>query len=89
MTVPTARWLEAREAARRLLEGVGLRNYRYDVEPREARYEVLVEHEHRGIWREARLEETPDALLATLDDDACRRAMVARWRDRLLSESAA
>jgi len=89
MVVTTERLLEAREAARRLLEEVGLRNYRFDVEPKEEIYEIHVEREHRGAWREARLKETPAELLSTLGDDASRDRVVARWRARLLSERAA
>jgi hypothetical protein len=89
MVATTERLLEAREATRRLLEGVGLRNYRFDVEPREDVYEINVELEHRDAWREAHLIETPAALLSTLGEPAARDEMVARWRARLLSERAA
>lgn len=89
MIMTMERLREAREAARILLEGVGLRNYRFDVEPREQVYEVLIEREQEGTWRESRLSETPDDLLSVLEDEAARETLVARWRARLRSERAA
>ncbi len=76
--------LGARAAAERVLEHLGLRNYRFDVEPREGGFDVFVEHERDGAWHVARLSEDDAALLDACRDASTCAAIAERWRERLV-----
>ncbi len=77
--------LGARHATEAVLDEVGLSNYRYDLEPREQSFAVLVEHAHGDTWHDVKLEEPRDVLLSARDDRAVRSEIAARWRRRLLT----
>jgi hypothetical protein len=81
--------LGARAAAELVLDDLGLRNYRFDVEPREDRFEVLVEHERDGAWHDVRFTEDAAVLLAARTDASTRRAVASRWRERLAAHAVA
>jgi hypothetical protein len=83
ITLSAEHLLGAREAARLLLDHLGLRNYRYDVEPAERAFEVFVEHERGGAWHEVKLREPADVLLASARDERARAQVAERWRERL------
>ncbi len=79
--------LGARAAVELVLDEVGLRNYRFDVEPREACFEVILEHERDGSWHDVKLTEDVDELLAARTDASTRRRVASRWRARLTLKS--
>ncbi len=80
--------LGARAAAELVLDEVGLRNYRFDVEPKGDHFDVIVEHERDGAWHDVRLIEDASVLLAVRDDASTRRSVASRWRERLTSRRA-
>lgn len=75
--------LGARAAAELVLDELGLSNYRFDVEPRDERFDVIVEHERDGAWHDVRISEPADTLLAAREDASMRHAVASRWRERL------
>jgi hypothetical protein len=71
----------ARAATEQILDGLGITNYRFDVEPAPAAFDVFVEHERDGAWHTVRFQEDAHVLLAR--DPAVRARIAARWRERL------
>lgn len=76
--------LGARQAAEVVFDEIGLSNYRYDVEPRERSFEVIVEHVFGDVWHDVKLEEPSELLLSAREDRSVRAEIAARWRDRLI-----
>jgi len=81
---PTA-LLGARAATEQILDELGLRNYRFDVEPASSAFEVFVEHERDHAWHAVRLLEEARVLLAAPGDAKVRSEIAERWRARLFS----
>jgi hypothetical protein len=75
--------LGARAATEQILDELGLRNYRFDVEPAPAAFDVFVEHEREGAWHAVRLHEEARVLLESGRDRQTRREVAERWRSRL------
>ena len=73
----------ARDAARTLLDRVGLSTYLFEVEPRAGAWAVHVEHPREGAWHEVTLVTGRDELLRCIDDRVQRDALARRWRDEL------
>lgn len=75
--------LSAREAAREVLEEVGLDNYLFTLDPREAGWELKVEHPVSEGWQTVTLSVDRDLLLACRTDRSARRLLAERWRQRM------
>lgn len=75
--------LGARSATEQILDELGLRNYRFDVEPGPGAFDVFVEHERGGAWHAVRLHEQAQVLLEAARDGAVRARIAERWRDKL------
>lgn len=84
---PTA-LLGARAATEQILDELGLLNYRFDVEPRDATvFDVFIEHERDGAWHTVGIQEPAKRLLAAPTDPALRGEVRECWRSRLFSKS--
>lgn len=77
--------LGARAATEQILDELGLRNYRFDVEPASSAFDVFVEHEREGAWHAVRLHEEARVLLGARRSDQARREIAERWRAQLFS----
>lgn len=75
--------LSAREAAREVLEEVGLDNYLFTVDPRETGWELKVEHPVSEGWQTVTLSVERDLLLACRTDRRARRQLAQCWRERI------
>ena len=75
--------LGARAATEQILDELGLRNYRFDVEPASSAFDVFVEHEREGAWHAVRLHEDARVLLDAARRDDARSEVAERWRARL------
>lgn len=75
--------LGARAATERILDELGLRNYRFDVEPASSAFDVFVEHERDHAWHAVRLHEEARVLLDAGRRDEARREVAERWRAKL------
>jgi len=73
----------ATQATYALLEELGLRAYRFAIEPRDAAWEVKLECAVDDAWEALTLQVDKGLLLASRDDDAARARVVTEWRDRL------
>ena len=75
--------LGARAVTEQILDELGMRNYRFDVEPASSAFDVFVEHEHDGAWHAVRLHEEARVLLDAVRSDDARSEIAERWRARL------
>jgi hypothetical protein len=75
--------LGARAATEQILDELGLRNYRFDVEPASSAFDVFIEHEREGAWHAVRLHEEARVLLDARRSDRARAEVAERWRARL------
>lgn len=76
--------LGARSATEQILDELGLRNYRFDVEPGAGAFDVFVEHElEGGAWHAVQLHEEARVLLEAARDGAVRAQVAERWRAKL------
>lgn len=83
MVLSASHILDAREAARAVLDEVGLNNYLFTVDPREDGWELKVEHPVIEGWQTVTLPVDRDLLLASRTDQGARRILAQRWRDRI------
>lgn len=83
-TMSAEQLLGARAATELVLDALGIANYRFDVEPRQDAFEVLIEHELDGAWHDVTLMEDAAVLLAARRDPEIRADVARRWRHRLL-----
>lgn len=88
VTLSSEALLGARAATERILDELGLRNYRFDVEPGASSFDVFVEHERDGAWHAVRLHEEARVLLDASRDRGVRGEVADRWRARLFSRPA-
>lgn len=79
----------ASEAARLVLDEVGLRTYLVAVELLDGEWIVSVEHPKDGAWQEVIVSAAPEELLASHDDPRRRAALASAWRPELLQREAA
>lgn len=73
----------AKAAVATLLEGLGLTAHLYAVEPRGARWVVVVECATESGWQRAELQAGPELLDAIRGDAEARAALLAEWRKHL------
>lgn len=85
MVLSASHILDAREAARAVLDEVGLSNYLFTVDPREGGWELKVEHPVIEGWQTVTLPVDRDLLLASRTDHGARRILAQRWRERILT----
>lgn len=83
MALSAAHIMGAREAAREVLEEVGLDNYLFTVDARDAGWELTVEHPVSEGWQTVTLAVDRDLLLASRTDRGARRLLAQRWRERI------
>ena len=77
----------ATQATYALLEELGLRAYRFAVEPRDAKWQVKLEREVDEGWEEVTLPVDIGLLLASRRDAGARARVVEQWRERLAAKS--
>lgn len=75
--------IRAREAARQLLEQLGLETYLFELEPGQERWRLLVECEVGDGWRTTALDVSREELLASAADAAIFTRLLETWRARL------
>ena len=73
----------AKEAAARLLEQLGLEAYLFEIEPGEERWHLQVECAIDGGWQSTTLPVDKALLLASREDTAAQNQLLAQWRERL------
>ena len=73
----------ATQATYALLDELGLRAYRFAIEPHDAAWEVKLECAVDDAWEALTLQVDKGLLLASRDDEAARARVVTEWRDRL------
>lgn len=83
MALSASHILGAREAAREVLEEVGLDNYLFTVDPREEGWELKVEHPVSEGWQTVTMPVDRELLLASRTDRSARRLLAQRWRERI------
>ena len=83
MALSASHIVGAREAAQYVLEEVGLDNYLFTVDPREAGWELRIEHPVSGGWQTVTLPIDRELLLASRTDRGARRLLAQRWRERI------
>lgn len=71
--------IHAKEAARNLLEALGLRNYLYQVEPRENPWMVRVDCAVEDGWRSMTVDVDVTDLLESRNDDSVFERLLASW----------
>ena len=71
------------EAARRLLEELGLAAYRFAIEPGETSWELRLECSAPEGWSSLVVPFDHEALAATLVDPVAHERMLDSWRDEL------
>lgn len=75
---------EAREAARTLLETLGLAAYLFEVEPRaDGRWEVRIDCAVADGWQSLVLPVSRERLLASRADEQARAELLRDWGERL------
>jgi hypothetical protein len=83
MALSASHILGAREAAQCVLEEVGLSNYLFTVDPREAGWELKIEHAVSEGWQTVTFPIDRELLLASRTDRGARRLLAQRWRERI------
>jgi hypothetical protein len=84
MAVSATELIEARETTARLLDGLGLDAYLFEVEPGENHWTVRVECAVDGGWETVSLPVDREVLSGGADDQR-RQALLRQWRERLLA----
>lgn len=73
----------ATEAARALLEELGLEAYLFAIEPREGDWELKLECALKEGWQTIALPVELDLLLASRTESGARARLLQSWRDRM------
>ena len=83
MSVSLLQLAQARELLTELLDELGLAAYRFEVEPHETAWRILVECEVDGGWRSVSLDAPLESLAGSQNGHALRRTLLARLADSL------
>jgi hypothetical protein len=83
MPTSTDQLLEATKAARALLDQLRLSAYTFEVEPREAEWEVRIECAVAEGWQRSVLAADKALLLASAKDADVRKRLLADWGQHL------
>lgn len=85
MTVTTEELVMAREAAKAILEELGLDAYLFEVEPQDAHYELKVECacETDGGWVSITLTVPKEKMLTGFDDLKVKHQLFEYWSKKL------
>ena len=85
MPISTDELLKAREAARALLDELGLSAYVFEVEPREDQWELRVECAVDEGWQRSTFPVDKTLLLACMQDRRARERLLADWDKHLVA----
>ncbi len=83
MPTSTDELLKATDAARALLDQLGLAAYTFEVEPREGEWHVCVECAVAEGWQRSVLGTDKALLLASAQDRGARKRLLADWSKHL------
>lgn len=83
MTVTSAELALADQAAKALLEQLGLSTYLYEVEPRDGAWVLRLDCAAPDGWQSVTLALDKAQLLTSLEDTRVRDDLLAAWRRRL------
>lgn len=83
MTVTTSELALADQAAKALLEQLGLSAYLYEIEPRDDAWMLRLDCAVPEGWQSTTLELDKRKLLTSLYDGAVRSELLETWRNRL------
>lgn len=82
MELSIRNFVEARETVGQLLTELGLRNYRFDVEPAEEGWVVRLEYASETAWKQGTLRIDALSMERAARDDG-RREVLERWGQQL------
>lgn len=83
MSISTIELAQTREIVTRILDGLQLDAYLFEVEPSEDQWEVRVECAVEGGWERVTLTAAKEDLLQAVDDSKVRRSLLEDWRETL------
>lgn len=85
MATSTDELLRATEAARALLEDLGLEAYVFEVEPREEQWELRVDCAVDSGWQSTTFAIDKQPLLRSQQDIGVRDQLLSQWREHLVA----
>ena len=83
MSVSLLQLARARELVTELLDELDLTAYRFEAEPRDHTWRIVVECEVEGAWQTISLTLPPESLERAQNEHALRQILLARFADSL------
>ena len=83
MSVSIDELTQARDVVNTILDELQLDAYIFEVEPRNAQWEIIIECAVAEGWERFRLSATHEHLLSGVDDAVIHQSLLDDWRERL------
>lgn len=83
MSVSVDELTQARDVVNTILDELQLDAYIFEVEPRNAQWEIIIECAVAEGWERFRLSATYENLLSGVDDAVIHQSLLVDWRGRL------